>query len=180
MKNFLKEKLFALLGVALCICVSSCKDDSLNHSSLDASSASLSPLSTRSSNISMPFFKGVDLSYVNELEDVGVIYTVNGVEQDVYQLMSDYGANLLRLRLWHNPTWTSYSTLNDVKKSIGRAKNLNMYVLLDFHYSDTWTDHETVPSSCQEIWENRLYQISTTSTVQMISNVWSSCSSIAD
>jgi arabinogalactan endo-1,4-beta-galactosidase len=145
---FLKEKLFALLWVTLCFCVSSCKDGNLNDSSFDASNV-LSSLETRSSTTSLPFFKGVDLSYVNELEDVGVTYTVNGVEKDVYELMSDYGANLLRLRLWHNPTWTSYSTLSDVKKSIGRAKDLDMYVLLDFHYSDTWTDpaQNTVPAA---------------------------------
>lgn len=107
-------------------------------------------LTTRSSSESaFPFFKGVDLSYVNELEDVGVVYTENGEEVDVYELMNEYGANLLRLRLWHNPTWTEYSTLTDVKKSIGRAKALDMYVLLDFHYSDTWTDPEqnTVPAA---------------------------------
>lgn len=41
-----------------------------------------------------------------------------------------------------NSTWTTYSTLNDVKRSFARAKALGMYVLLDFHYSDTWTDPE--------------------------------------
>lgn len=96
---------------------------------------------TRASMV-LPFIKGADLSYTNELEDCGVQYTVNGTVSDVYTLTSSYGANLVRLRLWHNPTWTSYSTLTDVKKSIGRAKTLGMYVLLDFHYSDTWTDPE--------------------------------------
>lgn len=88
----------------------------------------------------LPFFKGVDLSYVNELEANSVVYTENGLAKDAYEIMHDHGANLVRLRLWHNPSWTTYSNLKDVKISIQRAKALGMHVLLDFHYSDTWTD----------------------------------------
>ena len=60
----------------------------------------------------------------------------------------------MRIRLWHNPTWTNYSNINDVKKSIQRAKSEGMNVLLDFHYSDSWAD----PSN-QEIplaWLNQI------------------------
>ncbi|MEH0153350.1 glycosyl hydrolase 53 family protein [Limibacter armeniacum] len=88
------------------------------------------------------FYKGVDLSYVNEMEDCGAVFKENGQTKDPYQIFYDYGANLVRVRLWHNPTWTNYSNFADVKKSIQRAKSLNMEVLLDFHYSDEWTDPE--------------------------------------
>jgi len=75
------------------------------------------------------------------MEDCGAIYkNSNGIEQDPYVIFSDAGANLVRLRLWHNPTWTNYSNFQDVKQSIQRAKDQGMRVLLDFHYSDTWTD----------------------------------------
>ena len=87
------------------------------------------------------FYYGADLSYVNEMEDCGAIYkNSNGIEKDPYTIFKNEGANLIRLRLWHNPTWTNYSNLQDVKRSIMRAKSHNMKVLLDFHYSDTWTD----------------------------------------
>jgi len=87
------------------------------------------------------FYYGADLSYINEMEDCGAIYkNSNGIEQDPYVIFSDAGANLVRLRLWHNPTWTNYSNFQDVKQSIQRAKDQGMRVLLDFHYSDTWTD----------------------------------------
>jgi len=87
------------------------------------------------------FYYGADLSYVNEMEDCGAIYkNSNGIEKDPYTIFKNEGANLIRLRLWHNPTWTNYSNLQDVKQSIMRAKSHNMKVLLDFHYSDTWTD----------------------------------------
>lgn len=113
-------------------------------------------METKSTSSSLPFLKGADLSYVNELQDGGVIFTENGVSKDPYVLMNNYGANAVRLRLWHNPTWTNYSNLADVKRSIARAKNLNMRVLLDFHYSDTWTDPEQslVPAAWASVVNN--------------------------
>jgi arabinogalactan endo-1,4-beta-galactosidase len=87
------------------------------------------------------FYKGVDLSYVNEMEDCGAIYYDEaGKVEDPYVIFKNAGANLVRIRLWHNPTWTQYSNYEDVKKSIQRAKNLGLNVLLDFHYSDDWAD----------------------------------------
>ena len=86
------------------------------------------------------FYQGADLSYVNELEDNGVKYHKDGADVDPFTLLRSYGANIVRLRLWHNPSWTSYSTLNDVERSMKRAKTAGLEVLLDFHYSDTWTD----------------------------------------
>jgi len=84
---------------------------------------------------------GADLSYVNEMEDCGAYYKNSQNEElDVFKIFKDHGANLVRVRLWHNPTWTNYSNLEDVKKTIQRAKNNNLQVLLDFHYSDTWAD----------------------------------------
>jgi arabinogalactan endo-1,4-beta-galactosidase len=87
------------------------------------------------------FYYGADLSYVNEMEDCGATYLdQTGIATDPYVIFSESGANLVRLRLWHNPTWTDYSNLADVTKAIRRAKAAGMKVLLDFHYSDTWTD----------------------------------------
>ncbi|MEM6516812.1 MAG: glycosyl hydrolase 53 family protein [Bacteroidota bacterium] len=99
---------------------------------------------------SSDFFYGADLSYVNEMEDCGAVYNnVSGVQEDVYQIFEEAGANLARFRLWHNPTWTNYSNLQDVKQSIQRAKSKNMTVLLDFHYSDTWADpgNQEIPAA---------------------------------
>ena len=87
------------------------------------------------------FYFGADLSYVNEMEDCGAVYyDANRNQKDPYYIFKEAGTNLVRIRLWHNPTWTSYSNFNDVKKSIQRAKAAGMEVLLDFHYSDTWAD----------------------------------------
>ncbi|QGZ96238.1 glycoside hydrolase family 53 protein [Terricaulis silvestris] len=88
------------------------------------------------------FYFGADLSYVNEMEDCGATYRVDGVQRDPYEIFHASGHNLVRLRLFHTPTWTSYSTLDDVRRSIRRARATGMEVLLDFHYSDDWADGE--------------------------------------
>jgi len=87
------------------------------------------------------FYYGADLSYVNEMEDCGATYKdLNGVTKDPYKIFKEAGANIIRVRLWHNADWTNYSNYEDVKKTISRAKAEGMKVLLDFHYSDTWAD----------------------------------------
>src|SRR5690242_19844956 len=93
------------------------------------------------------FYFGADLSYVNEMENCGADYKVNGTSTDPYQIFKDNGANLIRLRLWHTPSWYDglnngqrYSDFQDVRHSIMRAKAQGMQVLLDFHLSDTWAD----------------------------------------
>lgn len=97
--------------------------------------------------------RGVDLSYVNEMEDCGAVYHVDGEARDPYQIFADVGASLVRVRLWHTPDWTEYSTLADVERSIERAKALGMQVLLDFHYSDTWADpsKQIIPAAWESI-----------------------------
>ena len=83
-------------------------------------------------------WRGVDLSYVNELEDCGAVYRSGDAEADAYELLAEAGANLVRLRLWVSPDWTAYSTLEDVSRSMARTRAAGMKVLLDFHYSDDW------------------------------------------
>lgn len=94
-----------------------------------------------------PFLVGADLSYVNEMEDCGVKYYEDGTQKDVYDIFSNNGCQVARIRLWHNPKWYAdindgilYSNLEDAKKSIERAHEAGMQVLLDFHLSDTWAD----------------------------------------
>ena len=89
---------------------------------------------------SKQLFLGADLSYVNEMEDCGATYRADGDVVDVFELFRNKGANIVRLRLWHTPTWTKYGTLEDVIRSSRRAKAAGMQVLLDFHYSDDWAD----------------------------------------
>jgi arabinogalactan endo-1,4-beta-galactosidase len=96
------------------------------------------------------FCMGADLSYVNQILDHGGLYRDSGQVRDPFRIFREHGANLIRVRLWHNPAWTKtvytppaqemYSDLADVEKTIKKAKDLGMTVNLDFHYSDTWAD----------------------------------------
>ncbi len=123
-----------------CMALLSCDSQDLPEGSLDP----ISP--PESSNPDIPvvntdFYYGADLSYVNEMIDCGAVYKdAQNIVKDPYAIFSDAGANLIRVRLWHNPDWTAYSDYQDVLKTIRRAKEEGMQVLLDFHYSDTWTD----------------------------------------
>lgn len=88
------------------------------------------------------FYLGADLSYVNEMEDCGAKYFDKNKRKDPFALFAEKGANLIRVRLWHDADWTQYSDLPDAAKTLKRAKDQGMKTLLDFHYSDTWTDPE--------------------------------------
>ena len=100
------------------------------------------------------FVMGTDLSYVNQVEDYGGVFKDSGQVKDVFKLLKARGNNLVRVRLWHTPTWTAplnngkqYSDLQDVVKTIRRAKAEGMHVNLDLHYSDIWADpaNQTLP-----------------------------------
>lgn len=105
-------------------------------------------------NRAISFYSGVDLSYVNEMEDCGAIFkNLDNAVQDPYKIFYDAGAKIVRIRLWNNPEWTNYSNIEDVKKSISRAKMLGLKILLDFHYSDTWADagKQIIPKEWEEL-----------------------------
>ncbi|MBN1565774.1 MAG: glycosyl hydrolase 53 family protein [Anaerolineae bacterium] len=99
------------------------------------------------------FYFGVDLSYANEMDDCGAVYRENGEPRDPFVLFSERGANLVRARLWHNPDWTDYSTLDDVKRTFARASAAGMDTLLDFHYSDNWADpgRQAIPAAWADL-----------------------------
>ena len=101
------------------------------------------------------FYYGADLSYVNEMLDCGAYYIdKNGNTKNPYTIFKEAGANLVRFRLWNNPSWTNYSNIEDVKKGIEKSKSEGMSVLLDFHYSDSWADPEKqeIPAA----WESEI------------------------
>lgn len=107
-----------------------------------------------------PFYLGVDLSYVNEMDDCGAAYLENGEPKDAFELFSRHGATLVRARLWHNPDWTEYSDEADVARTFQRAKEAGMFTLLDFHYSDNWADpgKQDIPSAWEDLSEEELPQ----------------------
>jgi arabinogalactan endo-1,4-beta-galactosidase len=61
------------------------------------------------------FNMGVDLSYVNQVEDYGGVYRDSNQIRDCLKILKDHGANTVRIRLWHTPTW------------VGKLNNGKMY-----------------------------------------------------
>jgi len=109
------------------------------------------------------FYFGADMSYVNEMQDCGVVYKENQVQKDPYAILENHGGNIVRLRLWHTPSWYNnlndgnrYSDLTDIKRAIAKAKQNNLEVLLDFHLSDNWADpsKQLVPNAWLSVVDN--------------------------
>jgi arabinogalactan endo-1,4-beta-galactosidase len=95
------------------------------------------------------FSKGADVSWITEMEAAGKkFYNTAGVETEGMALMKSLGMNILRLRVWVNPTPSWNNTADVVAKAV-RAKNLGMRVMINFHYSDTWADpgNQTKPAA---------------------------------
>ncbi|WP_029907999.1 arabinogalactan endo-1,4-beta-galactosidase [Caulobacter sp. UNC358MFTsu5.1] len=105
-----------------------------------ASLISLSAAQAAPDSMKPPIYLGVDISYANEMDDCGAVYKSGGQQVDQFRFFKSAGANVARIRIWNDPDWTKYSNLADVKRSIKRAKQAGMQVLLDFHYSDDWAD----------------------------------------
>lgn len=110
------------------------------------------------------FVMGVDLSYVNQILDHGGEYSDSRGVRDPYAIFADHGANVVRLRLWHTPSWVRtevyedpsaplYSGLEDVALGIERARARGMAVNVDYHYSDIWADpgRQNVPAAWLDI-----------------------------
>lgn len=107
------------------------------------------------------FVMGVDLSYVNAVEDHGGTYLDSGIVKDPFIIVNKYGANTVRVRLWHSPeNWQAtlnngkiYGNLDDAEKTIRRAKSAGMAVNLDLHYSDTWADpgKQEIPNAWKQL-----------------------------
>lgn len=116
---------------------------------LAASAFAADTVKTRPFN-AMPadFIKGADISTLLEAEQHGAkFYNQNGQQQDAIAILKANGVNYVRLRLWVDPQDASGKTYgggsNNLENTIAlakRVKALGLKLLLDFHYSDFWTD----------------------------------------
>ena len=87
----------------------------------------------------LPFMRGVDVSILPMIEQCNGRFLQQGIAQDGLELMADQGVNFVRLRVWVNPS-NGASGLAEMLSMARRTKALNLGLLIDFHYSDTWAD----------------------------------------
>ncbi len=98
--------------------------------------------------VASDFIKGADVSMLAEVEKHGgKFYDEKGVQKDAMLILKENGFNYIRLRLWNDPkdaAGNGYGGGNsDLATTIAlakRAKANGMKFLLDYHYSDFWTD----------------------------------------
>ena len=98
--------------------------------------------------------RGVDLSGVPKNEAHGAVYvSADGTRSvDPVEIMAEHGATLGRLRVWVDPVdgWCTPERTVEMARRIRRA---GMDVLVDFHYSDEWTDPgaQLVPAAWSDL-----------------------------
>lgn len=100
------------------------------------------------------FICGADVSSLAHIEaDGGMFYDENGdVQTDLLTYLKTQGVNMIRLRLWHTPADDIYGL--DYNLALAkRIHALDMGILLDFHYSDTWADpaNQTKPAAWADL-----------------------------
>jgi arabinogalactan endo-1,4-beta-galactosidase len=118
----------AFIFLCLCVVVAlACNKDNGNHPN---------PPQTDSGK----FAKGADVSWVTEMENNDIhFYDADGNETECMALMKSLGMNAIRLRVWVNPV-DGWCNKTDVLIKAKRASDLDMRIMIDFHYSDSWAD----------------------------------------
>ncbi len=120
-----------------------------NEEVIDYNSIRVNPVEE---DIRDDFAFGMDVSMVNQVEKLGgVYYNEKGEEQDIYQILRKSGVNFVRFRQWVRPTdklklhpfGGGNNDLSTNIKMAKRAREANMNVMVDFHYSDFWADPDT-------------------------------------
>lgn len=84
--------------------------------------------------------RGGDLSGLAKNEAYGATYAdADGTPGDAVEILADAGMNLGRLKVWVDPA-DGWNEKADVVASAKRITDAGLELLVDFHYSDRWTD----------------------------------------
>ncbi|MCR5218589.1 glycosyl hydrolase 53 family protein, partial [Treponema sp.] len=122
------------------------------------------------------FVRGFDLSAVDYWENDEAPskgydknwYDTDGSQKSIYAILKNHGIDTVRIRVWVDPenapvtdeSWpaskewnTGDCTTERAVRMAKAAKDAGLKVLLDFHYSDYWTDpgKQVIPLSWQNI-----------------------------
>lgn len=98
------------------------------------------------------FVRGADVSWSSEMEASGKsFYNAESQQCELMQLMHEVGMNAIRLRVWVNPenAYGPWSDKADVVAKAKRAQAAGLQLMIDFHYSDFFTDpgRQTKPAA---------------------------------
>lgn len=93
------------------------------------------------------FAFGTDVNFVPQMESWGTKWLdKDGKQKDILQILKEQGINNIRLRVW--TVKSGASSKQEVVNMCKRAKAKGMGVMIDFHYSYTWTapGSQAIPS----------------------------------
>ena len=99
--------------------------------------------------------RGADMSFLPELKNYGLtFFNVKDKPENMLTTLKNAGANVIRLRIWHNPS-NPTSGFESVKELADEIKQQGLKILLSIHYSDSWADpgKQTKPAN----WSNLDY-----------------------
>lgn len=95
-------------------------------------------------NLNAQFVKGADIGWLLQMEATGYkFYNHAGEEENCLQILKDKEINVVRLRVWVNPSdnkVNGHCSKDETVTMALRAKAMGMRVMVDFHYSDSWAD----------------------------------------
>lgn len=107
------------------------------------------------------FIRGIDMSEVVAQEKSGVRYfDKNGMEKDVFQILSESGINYVKLRVWNDPYDSNHNSYGggncDLNNAIAIAKRTSKYgikLMINFQYSDFWANdyEQRTPKAWREM-----------------------------
>ncbi|MBR6346468.1 MAG: glycosyl hydrolase 53 family protein [Bacteroidales bacterium] len=98
------------------------------------------------------FVRGADISWASEMEHDGKKFRKARGEaaSDIMDVMKSTGIQAIRLRVWVDPhDANKWSGKDDVVNMSKRAAAAGLDVMIDFHYSDFFTDpsRQTIPAA---------------------------------
>ena len=115
------------------------------------------------SPVESEFANGIDISSSKMLIDAGQrYYDEEGTEKSLFRILSEHNVNWVRLRLWNDPYNHNFTKsgsfvpygggicdFDTVLWEARQAKYFGLKVLLDFHYSDFWSDpsNQVIPKA---------------------------------
>ena len=99
-------------------------------------------------DIPYAFLKGGDISELTYVEQGGgVFYETNGTPMDCLQILKNHGFNIVRLRLYNDPSPANSDLPSGIQSPTNilalaaRAKALGFQIELTFYYSDGWANN---------------------------------------
>ena len=110
------------------------------------------PLLADAQSATKDFVKGADVGFLTGQERRGVkFHDRNGQERECLELLkNDYQMSAIRMRVWVNPRGGDCDK-NTLLAMARRVKALDMDLMVDFHYADSWADpaKQPIPAAWQ-------------------------------